>query len=81
MDNEIGKLCREYMNLESRMHNKLAQLYPVGTDVSFKILPDQVNDSRGEVIAIEGGEYALLRVRLESRTRQVRSVSARDILP
>ncbi|MGP1677895.1 MAG: hypothetical protein ACTS6J_12145 [Burkholderiales bacterium] len=76
---QLGKLSSRIQAAEKAMDIALERAFPVLSIVEFNIMYGQVNPSRGEVIGYSGGSYAYLRVRLESRTRAVRDVSAFDV--
>lgn len=65
---------------ETAMEKLLRRMFPEGTTVRFYIMHGQENPSIGTVIAHEGGRFASVRIRLRSRTEQVRSVPARQIV-
>lgn len=58
----------------------LKELYPIDSEVRCMLMHGQINLSCGRVIGYDGGTYGCVRVRLESRTREVRSVAAENIL-
>lgn len=59
---------------------ELKTLFPKGTMVSANIQYGQINPSRGEVIGHQGGRFAYLVVRLDSRTKNVRLIAAENII-
>jgi hypothetical protein len=61
--------------------HELCSLYPEGKTVKCWLQHGQVTPSIGTVIGYDGGEFAIVLIRLDSRTRQVRRVPVRDILP
>lgn len=72
----IGYATARVVAAENAVLKALAKHFPIGAKVRFYIMHGQVTPSRGEVIGYEGGRHAYLRVRLESRKREVRSVPA-----
>lgn len=64
---------------EEAVLEELKRLYPIDSPVRCMLMSGQINPSRGQVIGHDGGRYALVQVRLESRTNDVRSVSAENI--
>lgn len=65
---------------ELGMKQFLEKHFPVGTRVGCWIMYGQINPSYGEVIAHTGGKYAYLRVRLKSRTNNVRDIPIEKIV-
>jgi hypothetical protein len=76
---KFGKLSTAIQKSQQRMTQALEREFPLGTNVRCYIMHGQVNPSRGQVIGYTGGSSALVRVRLESRTRDVRDVAAWDL--
>ena len=72
----IGERIRK---AEEAMGKALEIEYPVGTTVRFYIMHGQVIPSIGDVISHPGGRWALVRMRLHSRTKHVRDVPAQNI--
>ena len=68
------------LECERRLDNALRRAFPIGTVVRAKIMSGQMNHSVGEVIGHPGGRHAYLRVRLRSRTKQVRYISAQNVI-
>lgn len=65
---------------EEAVIKELARLYPVGSRVSLWLMCGQVTPSRGEVISHQGSRHAYVRVRLDSRKQEVRSITAGNII-
>ena len=65
---------------EEQVLEELQGLYPVGKTICCWLQHGQINPSIGEVIGYDGGRSGLVRIRLHSRTREVRSVSFSKIL-
>jgi hypothetical protein len=59
---------------------ELKLLFPKGMMVSANIQYGQIIPSHGEVIGHEGGRFAYLVVRLDSRTKNVRRIPAENII-
>ena len=76
----FGKLKANIVKAEDAMEKALAKAFPCGTRIRCKIMYGQINPSTGEVIGHQGGRYAYLTVRLNSRTQEVRAVSVDNVL-
>lgn len=76
---KLGKLSANIQKAEKAMELELERQFPILSTVEFDIMHGQVNPSRGEVIGYTGGRNAYLRIRLESRTRLARDVSAHRV--
>lgn len=72
----IATATQRVVAAEDALIKLLEKQFPIGTAVKFYVMHGQVNPSRGEVIGHEGGRFAYLRVRLESRASVVRSIPA-----
>jgi len=65
---------------EAAMEQLLKKLFPIGDDVRcYKFMHGQATPTVGTVIAHTGGRHAYLRLRLHTRTRVMRDVSARNV--
>lgn len=76
----FAKLSERIKKANTAMDKALEREYPIGIRIRFYIMHGQISPSKGQVIGYSGGEFAYLRVRLDSRTQQVRDVSARNVL-
>lgn len=74
----IAALITRIEIAENAMQDALERDFPLGSVVEFDIMHGQVNKSTGEVIGYTGGRYAYLRIRINSRARPVRDISARN---
>lgn len=77
---KIVQLQERLRRTNAALIKVLEKEYPEGWRVRFEIQSGQVTPSRGEIIGHEGGEYAYLKVRLECRTKLVRSISVDRII-
>ncbi len=79
MMNKFAELARRLNKAGADMEKGLETDVPVGTRVGCWLMSGQVTASTGEVIGHPGGPFAYLRIRLDSRTQQVRDVSVDDV--
>jgi hypothetical protein len=73
------KLKARIERAEAEMEKALERAFPIGTRIRCWIMYGQVTPSTGEVIAYTGGRHAYLRVRLNSRTQEVRDVPVENV--
>ena len=71
---KFARLQARINKAERDMEMALQFAFPVLSKVDCWIMSSQSKPSTGEVIAYPGGHHAYLRVRLDSRTRQVRDI-------
>lgn len=76
----LAAAIRKLHDAEADVIYELRRLAPIGSTVRAIIMSNQQTPSSGTVIGYEGGIGALLRVRLESRTRAVRDIPIGSIL-
>ena len=76
----LKERVRALVTAEAAVVSELERLYPIGKPVRVWLMSGQVTPSRGEVIGHDGGRHAYVRVRLESRTREVRTIAASNII-
>ena len=76
----LGDLTRLLSSAEKNVQAELERQFPLDKRISFLIMSGQCTPSQGHVIGYSGGVHAYLRVRLASRTSQVRDVSAFDVI-
>lgn len=77
--NKTEKLAARIRAADAAMEVHLAKLFPIGSRVSCYLMHGQRHPSKGDVIGHTGGEFAYVRIRLESRTRAVRNIPADEV--
>ena len=80
MNKQLKKSLDKVNAADDQLQSLLAKQYPLLTVVYFYIMHGQVTPSSGEVVGHEGGIHGYLRVRLNSRTRPVRSIPVKYII-
>jgi len=78
--NSLKKKIDMLIRAESAVIKELERRYPMHSPVRVMLMYGQINPSHGAVIGHDGGRNACVRVRLESRTQEVRSVAAENII-
>lgn len=78
--NRLNKEIAALIKREAAVIAELEKLFPENHKVLCWIMSGQVNPSIGEVVGVEGGRYAEVIVRLQSRKGEVRRVPADKIL-
>jgi hypothetical protein len=81
MNSFLAKKIDALIDAEEAVIGELETLYPMHTAVRCWLMSGQINPSIGRVQGHIGGRFALVQIRLESRTNEVRSVSAKNIVP
>lgn len=77
---KLAKLREKLVDAQQAVFEELKRLYPIRSRVTFFIMYGQKTPSTGTVVGWNGGEWAYVMVKLDSRTHPYIKVSSDAIL-